>query len=198
MFLKIDKALYRGKQKGRNCFIIYNDKMHKDIDVLNEALQMGEMMDYIYDIIMQNIAIDYKIKKICGYLNELFDISAYYISKKCKIATLYDEEDKTLSVLKQDYIKKVMGSKDLLAINNYSKLKEKYPEFHKYCWNNKIKSFVIVKLYAFDKDFGYILFTSYNIKRIWQENECVLFSYLTRLLSLLFYYNKIEERLISD
>ena len=33
LFLTIDKALYRGKTKGRNCFIIYVESKHKNIQV---------------------------------------------------------------------------------------------------------------------------------------------------------------------
>ena len=33
LFIKTDKALYRGKTKGRNCYIVYVHEKHKDIDV---------------------------------------------------------------------------------------------------------------------------------------------------------------------
>ncbi|MBR0033358.1 MAG: GGDEF domain-containing protein [Treponema sp.] len=33
LFEKADKALYRGKQKGRSCFIIYLDEKHKNIKI---------------------------------------------------------------------------------------------------------------------------------------------------------------------
>ena len=32
LFTKADKALYRGKRKGKRCFVIYIDEMHKDIN----------------------------------------------------------------------------------------------------------------------------------------------------------------------
>ena len=35
LFLKCDKALYRGKMKGRNCFIIYLPEKHDNIDLGN-------------------------------------------------------------------------------------------------------------------------------------------------------------------
>ena len=37
LFIKADKALYRGKLKGRNCFIIYNEELHKNINTSHTA-----------------------------------------------------------------------------------------------------------------------------------------------------------------
>ena len=48
LFLKIDKALYRGKSKGRNCFIVYNDALHKNIDVSSKTERTTELMDYCH------------------------------------------------------------------------------------------------------------------------------------------------------
>ncbi len=33
LFLLVDKALYRGKTKGRNCYIVYVESKHRNIDV---------------------------------------------------------------------------------------------------------------------------------------------------------------------
>ena len=51
LFLKMDKALYRGKSKGRNCYIIYVHEKHKDIVVhergTNSLLEKIQKLDAV-------------------------------------------------------------------------------------------------------------------------------------------------------
>ena len=51
LFEMADKALYRGKQKGRNCFIIYIPEKHEKIDVSQRFLSMSYLSNEIYNII---------------------------------------------------------------------------------------------------------------------------------------------------
>lgn len=43
LFHLADKALYRGKFKGKNCFIIYDPKLHKNIDISAHSNKMNQI-----------------------------------------------------------------------------------------------------------------------------------------------------------
>ena len=48
LFNKADKALYRGKSKGRNCYIIYVHEKHKDI-VIHEKVE-GSLIEHFNSV----------------------------------------------------------------------------------------------------------------------------------------------------
>ncbi len=195
LFLKMDKALYRGKQKGRNCFIIYDDDKHKNINISTETEETSEMMEEMFDLLMSSCNLKERLSKITSYVCKLYNLSGYLMLNNETVYPLYAEEGYKLNPLNLDLLEEVLASKTTLVINDYSKLKISIPFLHEYSWQNLIKSFAIVRLYAFDKEFGYLLLVNYHIKRIWQKKERVLFSYLSKLISLMLYYNKNEEEL---
>lgn len=57
LFEKADKALYRGKQKGRSCYIIYLDSKHKDIKIHSSDKPTSNSLQnhtQIFSLMMQN------------------------------------------------------------------------------------------------------------------------------------------------
>ena len=88
LFLKIDKALYRGKTKGRNCFIIYVESKHKDIEVhRKEESSLPNIIARI-DEIKNNkkLSLDKKIKNILGHITFALQISEAAFVKADKTA----------------------------------------------------------------------------------------------------------------
>lgn len=78
-----DKALYRGKTKGKNCFIIYNRSLHGDIDIEHKKadLSFSGFMDYLFGNFMTSEPTQAMVKSSHIVGNYYGDKNIYYISK---------------------------------------------------------------------------------------------------------------------
>ncbi|MBE6137800.1 MAG: GGDEF domain-containing protein [Erysipelotrichaceae bacterium] len=184
LMLKADKALYRGKKKGRNCFIIYDEEKHKDIDISSKSEIMSDMVDHVYRLLVEKNDLQYRISDACGYFNNIYGISFYYLNNEGKIYTLANKTDIKINDLDVSILKPVFNDKESFAINNYSYIKDKYPEFHEYCWDNKVMAIIVEKLYSYNTHYGYLLIVDHNIKRVWQKDDKILFSFFSKLIGL--------------
>lgn len=82
-----DKALYRGKTKGRNCFIIYLPEKHANIVLKTEKDRQLSSM-YLHSIVFSNLT---KTENLRDGVKSLFDfICSYYMIDHLCIQT---EED---------------------------------------------------------------------------------------------------------
>lgn len=193
LFVKIDKALFRGKQKGRNCFIVYNDALHKNIDMSNKVEQTVDLMDYCHREFMSDDSLKEKIMVSNKFICDLLVLNCYYIDAKTKkIKTIIGDDD--LEALKKNYFEELLDTEDTISINDYSRLISKHPLLHEYCWDNKIKSFNLVKVFGPDKVYGYFLYTDKNVKRVWQKNEIIILSYISHMVGMLMYYEKRTKK----
>ena len=189
LFVKIDKALFRGKQKGRNCFIVYNDALHKNIDMSNKVEQTVDLMDYCHREFMSDDPIKEKIQVANKFVCDLLVLNCYYIDAKTnKIKTIIGEDN--LEPMKTNLFEEILDKEDTISINDYSRLISKHPILHEYCWDNKIKSFTLIKVFGPDKNYGYFLYTDKNVKRVWQKNERIILTYISHMIGMLMYYEK--------
>lgn len=187
LFSKIDKALYRGKQKGRNCFIIYDEAKHKDIDVNNTNEQITDIFEHVYSVLMSGNSLEARMEEITRYIGDIYNLSFYKINNDNSITTLYSKENIELPNIDPSYNDKIIKNKNNFLINDYSILKDIDINYHTYCWNNNIKALAAFKLEAYGKNYGYLYVIHYHMKRIWQKDDKILFSYLSKILSLALY-----------
>lgn len=187
LLLKADKALYRGKQKGRNCFIIYDEKKHSKIDAtfLHNDILITGLMNQIYDVIIdEKISIKKRLDITTSAISSYLSISGASLQTDTK-------EYKTpklnrfipLELIKT--IKEEIDSKDMLVINDFTLIKEYSSSLYQYCYDNKIRSFVIMKIYGCKHEYGYLTFFDNERKRIWQSENRVLFKYFANILGLI-------------
>ena len=165
-FKVMDKALYRGKVKGRNCYIIYVESKHKDINP-NELIKKPQS-EIIYEII--NIIND--CEKDLG--KELLALNDYF-KKKMKISSLeYFKNNEVLG----DNVDSLLNSKNYFFTNNADSIKKGYPTLYEYMQENKFISFLLMKVSN-----KYLMFTEKEIQRMWQDEHIVILMVLSRLLS---------------
>lgn len=74
LFEKADKALYRGKQKGRSCFIIYLDEKHKNIKIHSSNAPCSNSMQ-MHNTIFNLLAKSADLKESIPYLLQFFTTS---------------------------------------------------------------------------------------------------------------------------
>ncbi len=172
LFLKMDKALYRGKIKGRNCFIIYVEAKHKDIVVkergtdslLNKFKKISQLMKTKNQFKLITDLVDYLYRTLHPY-NIIFANSDNYIWSGNDTKYYFYEED-TIT----ETFNKLLKNEEMLATsspNEDSKDNEEAIEFIK---SRNVHAYVIIKV----GNLGHIALYENGITRIWQDSDLSL------------------------
>lgn len=78
LFIKADKALYIAKEKGRNCFVIYDEKNHHSVKLSQKAETKAQSVIVNWGDVVSKSVIElhsYGISAIPGILNRLINSS---------------------------------------------------------------------------------------------------------------------------
>ena len=185
LFSKADKALYRGKTKGRNCYIIYVEDKHKDIVVREKS--EGSLIEHfksatrIFDI--------YRDKKYIKHMmdflySELHCSGAYFLTNKDEIISFKDEKAIKTDVDYKPHLEGLLRGDSIFYQTPLSKFKQNDKELRDFLEKRSIQSVLIVKLDTFGIFNGYIMLCEKEITRVWQESEIALVMYAASLLEL--------------
>ncbi len=180
LFQKMDKALYRGKSKGRNCYIVYVHEKHKDIVVSDRAgnsllTKIVELKKLITETDATNV-LDKTVTLLHTYLHPA---KTFYCDRKnnvfnAKEGTKYYYGNNMYFILQ-----KMTGDKDLYYSSSPKDVMERFPDIASYMQANRIHAFVIVKL----ADLGFIALYEDAVTRMWQDYDLVLIEVASTLLA---------------
>lgn len=189
LFEKSDKALYRGKQKGRNCFIIYVDEKHKNIDINKRFLSLPYLINETFEIITKQK--DYKkgLRNAFSFICNTISCTKMALQINGKNLIMYSKTDDNLPSLNDIIDDSLFDENKTLFVNDYSSFKYYNKVLHSYCWNNKIKSLAILKLNFGDEDLGYLVCVDSSIKRIWQQTDTCIFQFIAKMASTFLHLN---------
>lgn len=193
-----DKALYRAKMKGRNCFIIYLPEKHANISLKKERDKQQTQMQLCYTLFGNLTANGEDISKA---INTMFrSFISYYMFDHICIETAKDINHSVVFTLSQqknfthipiEMINSLMNSAGFVSINNVSGLNEdSYGAVMREYEKQKIKSILYCKIAAYGVDYGYIRVDTSNTIRIWQNNEIAIVMTAASALGLLLHYQK--------
>ena len=179
LFTLIDKMLYYGKNKGRNCFTVYQAEKHKNIEVKKIAHQ--GIYTYIHQLrtsLEEAECFESKLKTAMPVLSEILRVrDIYYVRNDGRLkAVMNSHFDGDASD-----IKKLM-TEDLFSENTLDKVKDNSPEFYKTLISNGFESALIVRIRKAEKVSGYLVCAVNRSLRIWQESECAVLYYVAGLL----------------
>ena len=188
LFLTIDKALYRGKTKGRNCFIIYVESKHKNIQVhMREQSSLVNMFNRISELASDNkFDKDTKLKHILDYITVALQItqsSVLFVDKTTVVSGdgyHCNIDDECLDIFAN------LTSNDTLFIPSGLFNIAKHKKLNQFLVDNKIITFMISKVAFNKKTFGYIVLFEDKITRIWQEKEAAVCLYLNKIIEILY------------
>lgn len=195
-----DKALYRGKTKGRNCFIIYLPEKHANIQLKTEKDRTLSSM-YLHTVVFRALT---KIDDLRVGIKVVFDfLSSYYmIDHLClqngdkvyfeKIHSL--SKTKTFTALDLDLVAGNLGaSTDFFYVNQMEALvasgqAELAGQYDK----QGIKAAFCCKITEDDDGKMLALRAESTSRRIWQHGEMDIYITVAKVIGILYSYGKIK------
>jgi diguanylate cyclase (GGDEF)-like protein len=190
-----DKALYRGKMKGRNCFIIYLEEKHKNIDIRRDKGNNYSSMYlcsrvFVYltqsDDLQKNIS--YLFKRIVGYY--MFDHLCVETPTRINFQTVHSlAQVKEYEHIDNSQIDHAVNNLGMVNIGRTDTVDEKvYGPFISSIKKQHISSTVCCKIEAYGKEYGYIRVDMSNTSRMWQSGEMDVILIAAHTLGLLLHY----------
>lgn len=176
---KVDKALYKGKQKGRNCFIVYVEEKHKNI---NTNYSLSTPLCYVYskinEIISLNSHLDFKMKSLSNYISKYLNTNFSVVLNDKLIYSPFDNTP----VLKEEIYDK-LNNYGLYFNNSFESLKKEFKNYKDFLIENHIVSILVCAIKNNrDEAYGYITLFETKIGRIWQEETMALMIYISNLI----------------
>lgn len=186
LFTKADKALYRGKSKGRNCYIIYVESKHKDIVIKEKAegsiLRNFNSVKRLFDIYKGKEQI---IKSTVDFLySELHCSYVYYLTPDNKVISNYRDEIRYTGQRYDLHLEMLLNDDTIFYATPLTKYKERDKELNDFIEKRKIMSMLVSKLQTNNRNFGYLVIFERELSRIWQESEIALLMYASALLEM--------------
>ena len=217
LLLKCKKALIRGKNKGRDCFIMYtkekcgevtlNDKIEDKINKIDTSSTKNDVYSLISSVtqLLENeITEEDSINKALNMIGNYFyidrlsvarlDIKTHKIIKhhcwynpKCTI--------KHEVYCKDDVVKdwaKALGNKNYIRVNDSKDLKDDNPLKQLFLIDSTTAS-MSFELVVNEKSFGLIRFDMTTGSRQWQSNDFQVFLLLSQLFASYFQKNYLKD-----
>ena len=181
LFAKIDKTLYRGKSKGRNCYIIYVESKHSKLEIsmlakhslyqtLREATTSFDDKNAVFNIRLQRafapIAENLRLHKIF-YINkydQLKDpVSDAVICDPCRMS---------------EYATKG----DIHALSHLEDIQGELPEFFSALHGLSFNATMVARITRNDITYGFLVVCpEEHTMRMWQDDEYAAVFFLSHL-----------------
>jgi diguanylate cyclase (GGDEF)-like protein/PAS domain S-box-containing protein len=179
LFTLIDKMLYYGKSKGRNCFTVYQAEKHKNLEVTKIAHR--GLYTYIHQLrtgMEKADGFENKLKAAMPVLSEILKVNdIYYILGDGRLkSTMNSDFDCDASDISE------LMTEALFSENTLDKVKNNSPKFYQTLINNGFETTLVVRIRKAETVSGYLVCAVKRSLRIWQENECAVLYYVAGLL----------------
>ena len=188
-----DKALYRGKMKGRNCFIIYLKSKHAKIFIQRSTetvLSSPQLINESFDIMCKDISLNKKIENVLDYLSKtfMFDHIAVQSDHIVKQVIYELSSIKKFDYVDNDiYIKQMDGNNIVYVNDRNTLLRIGAKDLHKALYDAEVRSCFATKIYYKDKEFGILKVDMCNSGRVWQKLEMDILIIVARLIGMKLY-----------
>ncbi len=224
LFVKSDKALYRGKRKGRNCFIIYNEELHKNItseifknleQAENKNASNNSLLISVFDLLTTKQNYSKCINDLIHLLGTFFLLDRVSLAVKFPDGEnpyMFDEWsnpnypkyanliDKNIENFK--YWKRHMNERGICQIHNISNIFHTDNEFNTLLKQQEVKSTLAFELSFDEETLGLIRFDMCSKKRFWQPNDINTLQIISKILAIYLYKMRenitLERKLYRD
>ena len=208
LFTKADKALYRGKRKGKNCFIIYMDEKHKNIDM--SMLKKIDVQEERSRASFQNILNNSLGLLVRNYSNELnlkafLNLYGEFLLVDRILVYMFEQDKQKLvgsyinqSVYEADIIflnetgkepedTRVISQDYLLKRQNISNIATKNSALYKYYTTQNVKSMLRLPISFNGNNLGYVRIDMCKAERFWTTEDVNIAKMLAQILSIYLY-----------
>ena len=186
----VDKTLYRGKTKGRNCYIIYVEEKHKDISI--QALAGRSIYNIFLDLSSRfdsHLALSDKLRAMLDILDGDMRISdLYYVGKDHHLRNVSAGE----SFGYVDDLDKLLKN-DIYTTNEIEDMEFKSRSMFELCMEKEFETVLIVRIGIQDTTYGYLICAEQRNRRIWQDDEYAIMFFVARMLAV--YMQASEEEI---
>lgn len=190
LFSQVDKTLYRGKTKGRNCYIIYVEEKHKDISM--QILARRGVYNVFHDLSCRfdsQSALSDKLKAMLDILNDDMRISdLYYVGQAHQFRSIRKGaclgEVRELDQLIHD---------DIYTTNEIWQMESGSRSMLTLCRDREFETVLIIRIGIQHETFGYLVCAEPKNLRIWQDDEYAIMFFIARMLAV--YMQATGERL---
>lgn len=200
LFEVADKALYRGKMKGRNCFIIYLPEKHANISLKSERDKVVSSQ-YLHCKAMTTITsggdLGNNIKETINFFGNYFMLDHFCIQANDSLYYEYFHslcKKKDFKPVQSKLIELGKNSTTGLFYKNTFILGEESTKIDKICLDEGIFSSAYVEIKVHNKSFGYLRAdVTENVRgRIWQSLELDILETIAHTIALELYYQQKE------
>ena len=194
LFEVADKALYRGKMKGRNCFIIYLPEKHANIDLKSKRDTINSPIyihNRLYEFLNSDNGLDKSIQNAINYLGSYLMIDHLCIETKEKLLFEYFHP---ISIRKGGFLKlgftkirNMMSNMGIFYENTVLESKLlKTNELLMVLESQNIYSEVLAEIKVKNHVYGYLRcdMVSMDTGRIWQQEDLVTIQLTAMLIGL--------------
>jgi diguanylate cyclase (GGDEF)-like protein len=198
LFALADKVLYRGKMKGRNCFIIYLEEKHKNLNLKREqdkGISGMALCAQLFKLLTETDSITQNVGNLFKYLVSyyMFDHICLETPSHMNVEVMHVlAKNKTFNHINVNLIRGCENA-DGFAVFQSAKVfadinrRELGGEFQK----QRISSALYCKIAAYGKDYGYIRVDMTDTSRVWQAGEMELVIMAANTLALMLHYRNL-------
>ena len=183
-----DKALYRGKQKGRNCFIIYDKAKHENLKIDEAQANVSKQLEMIFDSFSNTFITDpdKKLVDLATNLAEIYSIDRICLKTDEVFKVLYKNEDigDVCSPIPMEKYNAIgYKNSNVLDINFRVHYEESDNELFKMLEEQRVNSQVIVRIKTHSNYYGYLRLDKFR-ETIWNADVNNVFQILASLYAI--------------
>ena len=189
-----DKALYRGKMKGRNCFIIYLPEKHRDIDITKSRdnryttahlcsrvfgyLTGGDGIEEGMALLFRQFVAYFMVDHICVETRRGINFQVIHPLAK----------NKTFEHIDYAAVGKYFNNIGLAYFNKVEELTDGGDGVVDAMRAQHVSSALYCRISAFGRDYGYIRVDMTDTVRIWQQTEMDILIVAANAIGVLLHY----------
>ena len=181
LFSMSDKTLYRGKMKGRNCFIIYVKEKHQDIKGHRiKAFDLCDTLKTIEHIFSVPLPLNLKFKKVSLFLQDELNITdLLYVSSNNELIAASTGNH----LGKLNDLSDILDETGFFQTFTFEDMKNKDQTLYNALRQEHETSLLLTTIQYSSIVYGYIMIYINNSQRIWQSEEKAMLLYLSKLVA---------------
>lgn len=188
LFVCADKALYRGKNKGRNCFIIYLPELHAKINIqdIKANYTTTNMLKMIFDFLSDpRRNTEVKIISLFDFLMKYIGMDSICINGEHQLEYLVKKESlANIEWISNKEYRKLRGLDDMVIINKRAHIKEQSPFLFKKLVQQGIASCLVISCKVGHRDYGYLR-ADMSHQRVWSKDEKEILLVASKAIAML-------------